>query len=39
MDLTYFPTHARMAPWLVGMMFAYLMFQVKGKRVNFTKVS
>lgn len=38
MELTYYPTHTRMAPWLIGMIFAYILFNTRDKRVHFTKV-
>ncbi|XP_031623683.1 nose resistant to fluoxetine protein 6-like isoform X2 [Contarinia nasturtii] len=30
--LTYYPTHVRMSPWLIGTVFAYLLFKMNGRR-------
>lgn len=38
MRLTYFPTHTRMTPWIIGIMFAYILHRQKDKRVNFNIV-
>lgn len=39
MNMTYFPTHTRMSPWIVGMIFAFMLFNTRDKRVQFSKVS
>ncbi|XP_021696760.1 O-acyltransferase like protein [Aedes aegypti] len=31
--LTHYPTHARMAVWFCGIVFGYLLFRTRGKRV------
>ncbi|KAL1399320.1 hypothetical protein pipiens_008307 [Culex pipiens pipiens] len=33
-DLIYYPTHSRMAVWLVGAMFGYILHQTKNSKVN-----
>lgn len=38
-ELTYYPTHTRMAPWLVGMIFGHILYNTRDKRMHFTKVS
>lgn len=35
---TYVPTHTRMAPWLIGVIFGYIMFHLKGKTVSIPRV-
>lgn len=39
MELTYYPTHTRMTPWLVGVILAYILFKTKDKRITMNKVS
>lgn len=38
MGVSYFPTHTRMIPWIVGIIFAYILFNTREKHVLFTKV-
>lgn len=38
MELTYYPTHIRMSPWLVGIVCAYIIFRLRDKRINMNKV-
>lgn len=33
----YFPTHARMAPWMIGMTLGYAMFQLRNKKLQFSR--
>lgn len=35
----YFPTHARFAPWLIGMVLGYVIFKTKGKEVKMNKLA
>lgn len=38
MILTYYPTHIRMSPWLIGIMFGYVLFKTRSKREKWTMV-
>ncbi|XP_058454323.1 nose resistant to fluoxetine protein 6-like [Malaya genurostris] len=38
MALTYYPTHIRMAAWLVGVILGYVLHQTKARRVRIGKI-
>lgn len=35
--LIYFPTHARMAPWLIGMVLGYIIFESRARKITMNK--
>lgn len=39
METTYYPTHVRMSPWLIGVLFGYIMINLKDKPITISKVS
>lgn len=36
-ELVYIPTHARCAPWLIGMVLGYIIFKTKDKEIKMNK--
>ncbi|XP_055370763.1 uncharacterized protein LOC129605190 [Condylostylus longicornis] len=38
MKMTYVPTHARYAPWLIGILIGYFLFETKNKKTKLPKV-
>ncbi|XP_058817531.1 nose resistant to fluoxetine protein 6-like [Topomyia yanbarensis] len=39
MTLTYYPTHARMGAWLVGVVLGYILHETKGRRFVMSKLA
>lgn len=38
MELTYYTTHTRMDPWLIGVLLGYFLNKLKGKHLIMKKV-
>jgi hypothetical protein len=36
-SMIYYPTHARMGPWMIGIAFGYILFTFKDKTVSISK--